>query len=73
LAAPADFRQLTRAIWASGDWDTHSRLIEPAGGRPRAHRPPSGLDLVDVGTGMGEIDLVATESGINLWAASSRE
>jgi hypothetical protein len=54
--------------------DTHSRLIEPAGAvvLERIDLRP-GLDLVEVGTGMGEIDRFATESGINLWAASSRE
>jgi len=41
-------------MWASGDWDTHSRLIEPVGAiviERIALRP--GLDLLDVGTGTG--------------------
>ena len=54
MAVPADFRQRTRAIWASGDWDTHSRLIEPVGAvvLERIDLHP-GLDLLDVGTGTG--------------------
>jgi SAM-dependent methyltransferase len=54
MAVPADFRQRTRAIWASGDWDTHSRLIEPVGAAvlERIDLRP-GVDLLDVGTGTG--------------------
>jgi len=41
-------------MWASGDWDTHSRLIEPVGAvvLERIDLRP-GLDLLDVGTGTG--------------------
>jgi SAM-dependent methyltransferase len=54
MAAPADFQQRTRATWASGDWDSHSRLIEPVGAvvLERIDLRP-GLDLLDVGTGTG--------------------
>jgi ubiquinone/menaquinone biosynthesis C-methylase UbiE len=54
MATPADFRQRTRAVWASGDWDTHSRLIAPVGAVviDRLDLRP-GLDLLDVGTGTG--------------------
>jgi hypothetical protein len=43
----------------------------------RTPTPAQREPLLDLGvrqaTGMGEIDRFATESGINLWAASSRE
>jgi SAM-dependent methyltransferase len=54
MAAPPDFQQRTRATWASGDWDTHSRLIAPVGAvvLERIELRP-GLDLLDVGTGTG--------------------
>jgi len=54
MAAPADFQQRARATWASGDWDTHSRLIKPVGAvvLDRIDLRP-GLDLLDVGTGTG--------------------
>ena len=49
-----DFRRRTRATWASGDWDSCARLIEPVGTvvLDRIDVRP-GLDLVDVGTGTG--------------------
>ena len=54
MAAPSDFQQRTRATWASGDWDTHSRLLAPVGAvvLERIDLRP-GLDLLDVGTGTG--------------------
>jgi SAM-dependent methyltransferase len=54
VGVPADFRQRTRAAWAAGDWDSHSRLIEPVGAvvLERIDLRP-GLDLLDVGTGSG--------------------
>jgi SAM-dependent methyltransferase len=49
-----DFRKRARATWASGDWDTCSRLIEPVGAVVLDRiGVRAGLDLLDVGTGTG--------------------
>jgi SAM-dependent methyltransferase len=55
-------------MWASGDWDTHSRLIEPVGAvvLQRIDLAP-GLDLLDVGTGTGgNVAIPAARRGANV-------
>ena len=55
-------------MWAAGDWDTHSRLIEPVGAvvLERIDLRP-GLDLVDVGTGTGgNVAIPAARRGANV-------
>jgi SAM-dependent methyltransferase len=49
-----EFRRRARATWASGDWDSFSRLVEPVGAvvLDRIGVEP-GTDLLDVGTGAG--------------------
>jgi len=68
MAVPPDLRQRTRAIWASGDWDRHSRLLEPVGALvlDRIDLRP-GLDLLDVGTGTGgNVAIPAARRGANV-------
>ena len=63
-----DFRRRARATWASGDWDSCARLIEPVGAvvLDRIDLRP-GLDLVDVGTGTGgNIAIPAAQRGANV-------
>jgi SAM-dependent methyltransferase len=63
-----DFRRRTRATWASGDWDSCARLIEPVGAvvLDRIDVRP-GLDLVDVGTGTGgNVAIPAARRGANV-------
>jgi SAM-dependent methyltransferase len=68
VGVPADFQQRTRATWASGDWDAHSRLIQPVGAvvLERIDLAP-GLDLLDVGTGTGgNVAIPAARRGANV-------
>jgi SAM-dependent methyltransferase len=68
VAAPQDFRQRARATWASGNWDSCSRLIEPVGAvvLDRIDVRP-GLDLLDVGTGTGgNVAIPAAQRGANV-------
>ncbi|MGA2166400.1 MAG: hypothetical protein ABSH36_18315, partial [Solirubrobacteraceae bacterium] len=54
MGVTEEFRQRARATWASGDWDSFSRLVEPVGAlvldRIGVER---GTGLLDVGTGSG--------------------
>ncbi len=54
MSVAEEFRRRARATWASGDWDSFSRLVEPVGGLvlDRIGVEP-GTDLLDVGTGSG--------------------
>jgi SAM-dependent methyltransferase len=54
VSATEEFRRRTRAVWASGDWDSFARVIAPVGvvAVDRAGIEP-GMDLLDVGTGTG--------------------
>jgi SAM-dependent methyltransferase len=63
-----DFRRRARATWASGDWDSCARLIEPVGAvvLDRIDLRP-GLDLLDVGTGTGgNVAIPAARRGANV-------
>jgi SAM-dependent methyltransferase len=49
-----DFKQRTRAIWASGHWDEIATLIEEVGPRLIDHVGlEEGMEVLDVGTGSG--------------------
>jgi SAM-dependent methyltransferase len=63
-----DFRRRTRATWASGDWDSCARLIEPVGAVVLDRIDVrSGLDLLDVGTGTGgNVAIPAARRGANV-------
>jgi SAM-dependent methyltransferase len=54
MGAAEEFRRRARATWASGDWDSFSRLVEPVGALvlDRIGVQP-GMELLDVGTGSG--------------------
>lgn len=54
MGVAEEFRRRARATWASGDWDSFSRLVEPVGALvlDRIGVDP-GMDLLDVGTGSG--------------------
>jgi SAM-dependent methyltransferase len=63
-----EFRRRARATWASGDWDSCSRLIEPVGAvvLDRIDLRP-GLELLDVGTGTGgNVAIPAARRGANV-------
>jgi SAM-dependent methyltransferase len=68
VSAVDEFRQRTRAMWAAGDWDKFSRLIQPVGELvlERIDVQP-GADLLDVGTGSGgNIAIPAAERGAHV-------
>jgi SAM-dependent methyltransferase len=54
MGVAEEFRQRARATWASGDWDSFSRLVEPVGALVLdLIGVEPGMDLLDVGTGSG--------------------
>jgi SAM-dependent methyltransferase len=54
MGAAEEFRQRARATWASGDWDSFSRLVEPVGTLVLDRiGVEQGTELLDVGTGSG--------------------
>ncbi len=52
--AAEEFRKGAQAVWAAGDWDGFSRLVEPVGELVLDRiGVGQGIDLLDVGTGSG--------------------
>jgi len=68
MSDDGEFRRRLRATWASGDWDSFSRLIEPVGVLVLDRLGVGeGMDLLDVGTGSGgNVAIPAARGGANV-------